>query len=55
MDRATGMLLRSAAKLLVEAMNYGTLTNEESVRVHAAYRRLIIALGIEQKLNRKKS
>jgi hypothetical protein len=49
MDSATRVLLRSALKLLVEAQNHGALTREEALRVHAAYRRLVIALNIEGK------
>ncbi len=45
-------ILRAVAKLLVDAMNYGELTNEEDVRVHAAYRRVIIALTVEEKLSK---
>jgi len=54
-DHAARTLIRSAAKLLVEAMNGSTLTNEESLRVHASYRRLIIALGVEAKLSKTKT
>lgn len=48
MDHATTMLLRSAAKLLIEAMNHGTLTEEELKRTHAAYRRLVLALRTQK-------
>ncbi len=48
MDRATRMLVRAAAKLLIEAHNHGTLTEPEQKRVIAAYKRLIIALNAKK-------
>lgn len=55
MDRASRMLVRSAAKLIIEAMNYGETTHDEHLRLRAAYRRLIIALDLEAKANKRKS
>ena len=44
--------MRAAAKLLLDAQRYGELTNEENVRVHAAFRRISIALSVEEKLSK---
>jgi hypothetical protein len=49
MDNASRLLTRSAAKILAEVQNHGTLTTEEMARVHAAYRRLMIALKLDRK------
>ena len=45
-------ILRAAAKLLLDAQRYGELTNEENVRVHAAFRRISIAMNVEEKLSK---
>lgn len=54
MDAASRLLIQSAVKLLIAATNGGTLTKEEDLRVHAAYRRLIIALNVERKKQNSK-
>ena len=54
MDQASRLLVRSAAKLLIDAANHGDMLDEERSRVIAAYRRLILALGVERKKSEQK-
>jgi hypothetical protein len=45
MSPLTKCLIRSAAKILIEAQNYGEMSGTQYKRVHAAYRRLMLALS----------
>lgn len=49
MDYSSRVILRAVLKLLIEVMNSRQLTEEEHSRVHAAYRRLLIAMNVENK------
>lgn len=48
MDRASRLLLRSALKMLIDVSNHGQLSDIEAKRVHAAYRRVLLALTDKQ-------
>lgn len=45
MSPTTKALIRNAARILVDVQNHGDASETQRKRVHAAYRRLILALS----------
>lgn len=48
MDRAARIVIIAACKMLIDVINKCELSELEDKRVHAGYRRLMLALNTEQ-------